>query len=742
MKKGLNANTLKVIAIIAMVCDHTAWGFVDMFSVQGQIMHTIGRLTIPIMTFFVAEGYRKTANLKKYIGRMLAFSILTAVPFWLFFGEEYGYRQNFFFDLLLALLTLTVIDSKKLSKSLRILLATTLIIVSMIIGGWPVLPILFVLIFYYGRSFKQKCFLVTGCVTLVEAFLIPSILLNNIYHYAPQYDGWRWYEWLYFFGFVLALPLLKLYNGEKGRYPLGRYFFFLFYPIHFMVLWSIQQFIAGTPYNVYYALHVVCLVWAIWLGLRLALSRSSRPQIAATVMAFAGCTYILGFLIEISSSSVDIAYAGTITEYFGECIIFLSFLWFVEELCHMKISPWVYYGGAITSAAIIWMLLTTRDNHIFYTSIEMDTVSGTFPRLSLEYGPGFFVMILYVFVLCSIIATVGIKAAKKSKDGHNKKRIRFILIAMMCPWIAYLIKLTGITNGYEISVVGAIACCYFVSTALFKYSYFDSVQLAGENALLHMTDAIAVVDANNRVSYINESLKSLVPNVQKYYDVARYPILLKALDGSLDSYKQDDIIYDIIVTPLIELNSTQGYMVCFRDMTEHYMHLEEAEKFAHTDGLTGLLNRNYFMERVMNMRSHNVSGYFLMIDMDNFKRVNDTYGHETGDKVLALLAQTISLHLSDKVISGRLGGDEFCMFCTQQSSDEEIASFGTSLISEFQANLSTLNLSGLTSISVGATRMAGDSEDPALEYKNAYRRADEALYHVKNSEKGTFYIAK
>lgn len=64
MKKGLNASILKLIAIITMVIDHISWGFFDLYSWQGYMLHIIGRLTIPIMCFFIAEGFRKTHNLK------------------------------------------------------------------------------------------------------------------------------------------------------------------------------------------------------------------------------------------------------------------------------------------------------------------------------------------------------------------------------------------------------------------------------------------------------------------------------------------------------------------------------------------------------------------------------------------------------------------------------------------------------------------------------------------------------
>ena len=150
MKKGfgLSRTQLKIIAIISMVIDHFAWGFVDFYSPLGQFLHVCGRLTVPIMCFFIAEGFRKTSSIKKYIHRMAVFAVITIIPFYIFFHEEYGFRQNIIFDLMLGLILLTVLECKHLPKWGKVVLSILLFATSATIGGWVITPMLFILAFY------------------------------------------------------------------------------------------------------------------------------------------------------------------------------------------------------------------------------------------------------------------------------------------------------------------------------------------------------------------------------------------------------------------------------------------------------------------------------------------------------------------------------------------------------------------------------------------------------------------
>ena len=76
----MNRNRLKYLAVLAMLLDHIAWAFVPTASVLGQLMHTVGRLTAPIMLYFLAEGYVHTRSLPRYAGRLALFTLISWSP--------------------------------------------------------------------------------------------------------------------------------------------------------------------------------------------------------------------------------------------------------------------------------------------------------------------------------------------------------------------------------------------------------------------------------------------------------------------------------------------------------------------------------------------------------------------------------------------------------------------------------------------------------------------------------------
>lgn len=751
MKKGLNASTLKMIAIIAMVIDHISWGFFDFYSWQGYMLHIIGRLTIPIMCFFVAEGFRKTHNLKRYIMRMAFFAALTTVPFYLFFHEEYGYRQNIIFDYLLALLILTVLESKGLKKPAKIVLGTLLFIISMVIGGWPVMPMIYVLIFYYKDSFKKQAVWFCSATVGLVLFMMLAIMLNTRYNFYPMYNSWVWWDKSYFLGFMLALFLLKAYNGEKGEYPFGKYFFFLFYPAHFLVLFASKLIIEDFgSYWLYVGLQLFCICLVLCFIVRLMLEKSSKAQSAAVLFSVGGLVYTAAFFIETTAQTKELAFGAVTLEYLGEAGAFIGLTIFLSEFCRFRVHRLLYFIEGIIFGGAVILVYTAEYNHIFYKNIDMD-FSGEFPRLILDYGIGFNLFYVFVIVVFLAFAVKMLKSYRKASE-IERKRMALMLCAICSPWLAIMIREMGLTGGYEVSFLGIIFLVVFSMLALIKYGYFDSVQQAVTNVIYKSNEGLLVLDNNKYVLYYNNIVQQIFPEISEKQPLYNVPVLGDTLkkcfdeNGDIDGnhaqniVEANDRVYEMKTEPIIEAGYTQGYMVRVFDYTVHYRSMEELKRTAHIDALTGLYDREIFKQEITGHLSDDGTGALIMVDIDFFKHINDNFGHVMGDEVLVSLSEAIREVFGDEHNCCRVGGDEFMIFVKDTNDMTVIGQFAQKLIACYGEKTRNMTEERGSSLSIGIALSASIPADTRKDelFEALYALSDKALYYVKENGRNDF----
>ena len=233
--RGLSANALKLIAILAMTVDHIAWAFVPTLSAAGQAMHIVGRLTAPIMCFFIAQGYRHTRSVPRYALRLGVFAVLSQAPFSLFeSGRLFSLPLNVIFTLTLGLLAVWASDRIENPASRWLVILVICIFASF--GDWSYYGIAFCLIFDRFREHpakRDRVMVIAACVMVLD------ILLNY------SFSGMSIVESLGYtlmqLGVILSLPLLSRYNGERGRpLPGGRWFFYAYYPLHLLAIAGIQ----------------------------------------------------------------------------------------------------------------------------------------------------------------------------------------------------------------------------------------------------------------------------------------------------------------------------------------------------------------------------------------------------------------------------------------------------------------------------------------------------------------------
>lgn len=169
-----------------------------------------------------------------------------------------------------------------------------------------------------------------------------------------------------------------------------------------------------------------------------------------------------------------------------------------------------------------------------------------------------------------------------------------------------------------------------------------------------------------------------------------------------------------------------GYYCFFRDITAEREYENIILKFANEDGLTGLYNRRYFFDHI-NMHSDEPLT-ILFMDMDNFKKVNDTLGHNKGDEVLIATAEAINTAFDDCLVA-RLGGDEFAVLADEDIPEEELNKRSNELISKLEDEYAPLNLG--VSISIGMAHSEGHIED----IDAFIHESDQMMYEVKQEKK-------
>ena len=154
----------------------------------------------------------------------------------------------------------------------------------------------------------------------------------------------------------------------------------------------------------------------------------------------------------------------------------------------------------------------------------------------------------------------------------------------------------------------------------------------------------------------------------------------------------------------------------------------ELADVAATDVLTGLRNRRAFFADASARIGDGEQGFVFLADADHFKAVNDTYGHDVGDRCLIEIADRLRRLAGEGHIAGRIGGEEFAIFVPEKEPPLSAQQYGDALCRAISINLKDANTPLSVTLSAGAVPLNG-----GLTLADAINRADRALYEAKGS---------
>ena len=275
-------------------------------------------------------------------------------------------------------------------------------------------------------------------------------------------------------------------------------------------------------------------------------------------------------------------------------------------------------------------------------------------------------------------------------------------------------------------------------------------------------EGIVITDAENRIIDVNPAF-SRITGYAKEEAIGRNPSLLRsgrhppsfyaelwhalenegAWRGEIWNRRKSGEVYAELLSISVmhdENGKTRRHVAIFSDISRSKAYEEELARIAHYDALTGIPNRVLLADRMKQAMAQTVREGHVMavcyIDLDGFKSVNDTLGHEAGDQVLIEMAHRIGNTIRGGDTVARLGGDEFVVLLSGLEQGEECVTTLERLLATIVQPVSAKKSMLVLGASIGVCLYPLDDEDP----DTLLRHADQAMYVAKQSGKNRFHL--
>jgi len=255
-----------------------------------------------------------------------------------------------------------------------------------------------------------------------------------------------------------------------------------------------------------------------------------------------------------------------------------------------------------------------------------------------------------------------------------------------------------------------------------------------------ITDGVLVVDSHGVVLYANQAAEILLERCPLIGQSLAIPVNPgNNCHQDINLIRPNGFAWAEMRSAPLEWDGRPGYVIALRDITERKSAEEEIKQLAFYDLLTKLPNRRLLQERLKHSidveRRQSKQLALLMLDLDRFKAVNDSLGHQAGDALLQQVAERITSRLRDIDMVARLGGDEFIVLLEDIAHPDDAARVAEKIIADLSKPFKLAQSDDVrigASIGISLYPQHGDSSEILLDH------ADAALYHAKDSGRGCF----
>lgn len=447
-------------------------------------------------------------------------------------------------------------------------------------------------------------------------------------------------------------------------------------------------------------------------------------------------------------------------------VIALSFvmpLWFLmtrQQARGTRVFHWkmTFVVGAVPALAMVALALypwrETPDaswwSTLFFAGHETVEMEGNlwhgFTGIVFEKGLLYFVLAGY-YLLLAVLSAIGLGRIAARREGVARRRSTLLFMdALLVVALCVFELFGGSTPLVDPTPILIDLVPLLAFLALFKYELFDLVPEAYHEMFRKSDHPTVILDVDHRIVALNPAAERYFGKINRGPD-DRFDLALLHRDGGSiarelyagheceieSSSEGKPRWHKASLTPLGRSKKRpSGYFVTYQDVTAHKNEMRHMEEMANYDDLTRIYNRRYFFRKATALFDEAVATRknvrVTMFDLDDFKEINDIYGHQAGDAILAQLAKVVVALVRPEDVFARYGGEEFIIF--GKDVDDGVGRAIERTICEaisshpFVYQRRTIRVTG----SFGVAGSRGAVEKPLERY---IKEADDALYVSK-----------
>lgn len=459
------------------------------------------------------------------------------------------------------------------------------------------------------------------------------------------------------------------------------------------------------------------------------------------------CGYLATNILEFTAPSLALkVLCAKATYVFAPslCIAWLAFSFDYSGM-HDRLALKRFWPFFVIPALTTVFALTNELHQLIWKSTFVISPVRLRP-LSVTYGYWFWVNIVYSYGL--LIAGAAITAREYLRSLRSYRRqSALILVGMIVPMafqIVYVFRIFPSWNKDYTPIGFAITGIAF-AVGIFKYRLLGMAPIARSLILDRVSEGICVLDDGGNILDLNLAMLRIIGGEaedllgRQAADALPFPLDSASCGGAAGAPKLVELTKDgarlRFELSVVELarpkRGSLGRLITLHDVTERERLMAEVERLAVTDPLTGLYNRRYFDARAREEveraeRLGQVLSVFMM-DLDDFKRINDEFGHSVGDEVLISTASLMQRSFRRIDILARYGGEEFVALVPGVRSGEAfgLAERLRSCMAECPRHTSAGDLP--ITVSIGLD----DFSESSRSLESLIRRADAAMYAAK-----------